>query len=166
MRRFYHLLAMGCLGLLLAACAASTAGLEPQNIPLGARQARLYFLRKPTLLGRTGVAVDIQVDGQSIGTLAPGSILIADREAGQHTIAVTGIGDSTGFETDVLSAPGKSYHFEVGPTGRLNAEELASELMGSKGRPLHGRNEENARFMFYFLDAAAGAAAVAKLQEK
>jgi hypothetical protein len=61
---------------------------------------------------------------------------------------------------------GGSYYFEIGMISRTNADAIASGMMEVSGRPLVGRYSKYSGFMFYALDAAAGATAVASLNSK
>jgi hypothetical protein len=163
MRRFYKFGVACCLIMLLAACASTTA-FEPQNQSLDARQARLHFIRQPTILSGLGSA-NIKVDGKPIGSLASGNYIVADRSAGTHTISV--IDDfSTGFDAEIQVEPGASYYYELGPIVQKNIDLFKRDSMGITGRPMPGRAGFNAPFMLYSLDADAGAASVAKLRAK
>jgi Protein of unknown function (DUF2846) len=158
----WKLFATSCLAMLLAGCASYSA-VEPQNHTRGANQARLYFVRQPTVLSRLGTA-DIKVDDKPIGSLSQGTYLVADRSPGRHTISVFGGGVTSGwFETDIQVLAGVSYYLEIGPIVRINADLLKLESMGVTGRPLPGRADKHAFLMLYALDAAAGAASVARL---
>jgi hypothetical protein len=157
----YQVIVACCVALLLGACAQTTA-LEPQNRALDARQARLYFIRHPAILRQIGSA-DIKVDGKLVGSVATGAYLVVDRSPGPHKITVYGLIDPTGFETDIHVEPGKSYYFELGPIVRINIDTFTYASMGVSGKPLPGRFGANSPFMFYSLDATAGAASVARI---
>ena len=77
---------------------------------------------------------------------------------------VSGPHKETGFETEIQIEPGASYYFELGPVVRLNIDLFAQDSMGVTGRPMPGRFGAGTYFMFYSLDAAAGAASVARLK--
>lgn len=109
-------------------------------------------------------SADIKVDGKLVGALVTGSYLAVDRPAGPHTISVYGLIDQTGFEADINVQPGMSYYYELGPIVRMNIEVATYAAMRVSGQPLPGRPSSTAPFMFYTLDATAGAAAVARLQ--
>jgi len=163
MRSFIRVGVACWLVVLLSACASTTA-LEPQNQPLDARQARLHFIRQPSILSRFGNA-EIMVDGKPVGTLAAGAFIVADRPPGRHTIyVVLGPHKDSGFEADIQVEPGASYYFELGPIVRMNIDLFRLDSMGVTGRPMPGRSSDGTPFMFYALDAAAGAASVARLK--
>jgi hypothetical protein len=150
----------------LAGCgAAQTITFEPQNQPLDGRQGRLYFIRHPSVMSGFGTP-PIKVDGKLVGELAAGTYIVVDRPPGTHKITVYGARDSIGCETDVSFALGMSHYFELGPIVRTNAEGFIVDSMGITGRPVPCRYGEGSQYMFYSLDSAAGAAAVAKLKER
>jgi hypothetical protein len=154
-----------CALLLLQACAAQTTALDSQNQALDARQGRIHFIRHSSVLSRLG-APDIRVDGKRVGELAVATYIIADRPPGPHTITVVGAMDSVGCEAEIRVQPGMSYYFEMGPIVRTNADSFNLASMGITGQPVPCRNSHNTPYMFYSLDAATGAAAVAKLKAR
>jgi hypothetical protein len=167
MRRFYQIVVACSLLLLLGACAKTTA-LEPQDQLLDARLARLYFFRQarsPTDISGYSAA-DIQIDGKPIGSLAPGTsvYIIADRPEGPHKITVHRSSDS--FEADVQIESATSYYFEIGPVLDANVDQAKLNSMELKGRPVPGRFAGSSPFMFYSLDAIAGAGMITKLKAK
>jgi hypothetical protein len=58
-----------------------------------------------------------------------------------------------------------SYYFEMGPIVHTNMDGFNLDSMGITGRPIPCVKSGNSPYMFYSLDTAAGAAAVAKLKE-
>jgi hypothetical protein len=147
MRRCFRVGVACCLILLLGACAKTTA-FEPQNQLLDARQARLHFIRQPTILSALGSA-EISVDGKPIGSLAEGAYILADRPPGPHTISVYGPAHTIDFSTDIQVEPGASYYFELGPVIRLNVDLFKLDSMGVTGRAMTGRFNAGSYFMFY-----------------
>ena len=169
MRRFCQMVVACGLLLLLGACAKTTA-LEPQDQLLDASLARIYFFRlarSPTDMSGFSAA-DIQIDGKPIGSLAPGTsvYIVADRPEGPHKITVHRSSDSAGFEADVQIEAATSYYFEVGPTVDANIDQAKLSAMGIKGRPVPGHFAASTPFMFYSLDAIAGAGMITKLKAK
>ena len=162
MRRCYQIGVGYCLILLLAACANTTA-LEPQNQPLDTSQARLHFIRQPAILSTLGSA-DIKIDGKLVGSLAADSYIVADRPPGPHRITVYGPMNTAGFEADIQIEPRVSYYFELGPIVQRNIDLFKLDIMRITGRPIPGRYGANSTYMFYSLDATAGAASVARLK--
>ena len=53
----------------------------------------------------------------------------------------------------------------MGPVVNTNADAFRLDSMGITGRPLGCRNKHQTPHMFYSLDAATGAAAVAKVKQ-
>lgn len=151
-----------CASLLLQACVAQTTALAQNRAP-DARQGRIYFIRHSSVLSRLG-APDIKVDGKLVGELAVGTYIAADRPPGPHVITVVGAMDSVGCETEIRVQPGISHYFEMGPIVRTNMDTFNIASMGVTGRPVPCRNRHNTPYMFYALDATAGAAAVARLK--
>jgi uncharacterized protein DUF2846 len=164
MRRFYQAVVACCLVVLLAACGSTTA-FEPQSQSFDRHQGRLHFIRQPSFLSGLGTA-NIKVDGSPVGSLAAGSYIVADRAAGTHTITVQGPVDNTGFEADIQVEPGVSYYYELGPIVRMNIDLFRLDSMGVTGRPVPGRVGPNSPYMFYSLDAIAGATSVANLKAR
>lgn len=153
--------------LLLGACAKTTA-LEPQDQLLDARQARIYFFRQarsPTDVGGF-TAADISIDGRPIGSLAPGTTvyIVADRPEGPHKIIVGRTGD--GFEADIQIEAATSYYFEIAPAVEMNVSQAKLDAQGIKGHPVAGHASGNSPFMFFSLDAIAGAGMITKLKAK
>jgi hypothetical protein len=71
--------------------------------------------------------------------------------------------DSVGCEAEIRVQPGMSYYFEMGPIVRTNMDTFNIASMGVTGRPVPCRNTP---YMFYSLDATAGAGAVARLKAR
>lgn len=150
----------------LAGCLETTTRTyEPQAQAFDGRQARLTFIRHPSVLSRLG-APDIKVDDKLVGELGVGTYFFVDRPAGTHRITVYGAMDSVGCQADVSVEPGMSYYFEMGPIVHTNMDSLNLASMGIAGRPIPCVKSGNSPYMFYSLDSAAGAAAVAKLKER
>ncbi len=165
MRFCYQVSVMFCVIFFLGAC-EGTSALETQNRAHNSHQARLYFIRQPAVLSKLGSA-DIKVDGASVGSLGASSYIAVDRPPGQHTISVFGpILDSAGFEADIKLEPGASYYFELGPVVHGTNDLISRSMMVTTGRPIRGRFNATSVYMFYSLDAAAGAASVARLRDR
>jgi Protein of unknown function (DUF2846) len=153
--------------LLLGACAKTTA-LEPQDQLLDTRQARIYFFRQarnPTDMGGF-TAADIRIDGKPIGSLAPGTsvYIVADRPEGAHKITVGRPGDAAGFDADIQIEAATSYYFEIGPAVEMNVAQAKLDALEIKGRPVAGRFAASSPFVFFSLDAIAGAGMITKLK--
>jgi len=165
MRLCYQVRIVFCVILFLGAFEGTNA-LESQSRPHNSRQARLYFIRQPAILSKLGSA-DIKIDGASVGSLGASSYIAVDRPPGQHTISVFGpILDSVGFEADIKLEPGVSYYFELGPFVHGTNDLISRSLMVTTGRPIRGRFNATTVYMFYSLDAAAGAASIARLRDR
>jgi hypothetical protein len=167
MQRFYQAVATCGMLLLLGACARTTA-LEPQDQLLDPRQARIYFFRQarnPSDVGGFSAA-DIRIDGKPIGTLAPGTTvyIVADRPEGPHKITVSRAGAEAGFDADLQIEAATSYYFEVAPAVEMNVPQARLDALEIKGHPVAGRFTANSPFMFFSLDAIAGAGMITKLK--
>jgi hypothetical protein len=149
----------------LQAYATGTSALDAQNQTLDARQGHIYFIRHPSVLSRLGKP-DIRVDGKVVGELAVATYILVDRPAGPHTMTVVGAMDSVGCEAEIRVQPGMSYYFEMGPIVNTNMDAFNIASMGVTGRPVPCRNRHNTPYMFYSLDATAGAAAVARIKAR
>ena len=131
-------------------------------------QARIYFFRQtrsPTDIGGF-TAADIRIDGKPIGSLAPGTsvYIVADRPEGTHKITVGRSGDAAGFDADIQIEASTSYYFEIGPAVDMNVAQAKLDAVGIKGRPVAGRFTASSPFMFFSLDAIAGAGMITKLK--
>lgn len=166
MRRLIKLMFGLLCGTMLTACLeTSTKTYEPQSQALDNRQARLHFIRHASVLSRIG-APDIKVDDKLVGELGVGTFFFVDRPAGMHKITVYGAMDSVGCQADVRIEPGMSYYFEMGPIVHTNMDGFNLSSMGITGQPIPCTKSGNSPYMFYSLDPAAGAAAIAKLKER
>ncbi|MCK1360484.1 DUF2846 domain-containing protein [Bradyrhizobium sp. 199] len=143
--------------------AASETSAFAQNQASDTRQGHIYFIRHSSVLSRLGKP-DIKVDGKVVGELAVATYILVDRPAGPHTITVVGAMDSVGCEAEIRVQPGMSHYFEMGPIVNINMDTFNIASMGVTGRPVPCRNRHNTPYMFYSLDATAGAAAVARIK--
>jgi Protein of unknown function (DUF2846) len=97
----------------LAACATvSTTPLKSQNKKSAPHLARLYFMWPRGDMLKTGT-LDIKIDGQLVGKLAPESYLFVDRPPGSYTLSVEPPPDFVYFETNVQVAAGGTYYYAV-----------------------------------------------------
>jgi len=100
--------------------------------------------------------------------LANGAYLAVERPPGRYTIRVEPVLPTGFYEADITVAPGGTYYFEIGPGRHAAGFGIIPDLIepglgGNKGTPVPGRSF-NAAFRFNQLDAATGAAEVAKLK--
>ncbi|HEY2532067.1 MAG TPA: DUF2846 domain-containing protein [Xanthobacteraceae bacterium] len=105
---------MACVAMFaLAACATvSTRPMKSQNKKSGLHLARLYFIRSRADMLKNAT-LDIKVDGQLVGKLAPDSYLFIDRPPGSYTLSVEPPADFVYFETNVRVAAGGTYYYAI-----------------------------------------------------
>ena len=152
--------ALLCLAVLLGG--VPPAAVVAQSKAPDSGSARLFFLRHSTVVG-IAVWPDIKVDGRSVGSLSPGSYIVAQRPAGRHTITISHWGDFGRYEADVQVAAGASYYYELGLNLRGGGGVLLPSLAGEVGTPMRGRVNSGG-FRLNVLSAKTGAASVAKLK--
>jgi len=165
MRALKSVVPLLCMTVLSGCLETSTTTYESQSQTLDGRQARLHFIRHPSVLSRIG-APDVKVDDKLVGELGVGTYFFVDRPAGTHKITVYGAMDSVGCQADVRVEPGMSYYFEMGPIVHTNMDGFNLNSMGITGQPVPCVRSGNSPYMFYSLDPAAGAAAITKLKER
>lgn len=109
--------------LIIAAAAvsgcAATVSMAPAAEDVAAKQfmpaageANIYIVREDRFTG-SAVAFEIQVDGTSVGSLAPGTYLLIEVDPGEHVISST-----TNENQEVrrlVAEAGNNYFFEVTP---------------------------------------------------
>jgi hypothetical protein len=159
------------VALALAACeTVSTTPLEPQSKQRDARLARLYFIWPKSFMFRTGT-LDIKVDEQVVGKIAPDSYMFIDRKPGTYALKVEPPFDWTYFESDVQVAAGATYYYAINVRsatipvtgGRVvGAMTLNHPNPGTVLRP-KGDGISFATYKLSALDAATAAAEMAKL---
>jgi hypothetical protein len=97
----YRAVVAALMSLALTACATvSTTALESQSKQRDSRQARLYFIWPRSWMMKTGT-LDIKLNGEVVGKIAPDSYFFIDRKPGTYTLRVEPPFDFTYFEADV-----------------------------------------------------------------
>jgi hypothetical protein len=162
----YHTI-VGCLmALALAACATvSTTTAESQKKPRDARLARLYFIWPRSMMLKTGT-VDIKVDGQVAGKIAPDSYFFVDRPPGTYTLKVEIPFDFSYFESDVQVAAGATYYYAVTITPAevpLTGGGFVTLSHPQHGVPMQAKTGAFATYKLNVLDPATAAAEMTKL---
>jgi uncharacterized protein DUF2846 len=149
--------------LLLAAC--STTALESQTKAQGARQARVYFLRGNSLLSMGGIAPEIKINGQKVGTLANSSYFLVDRDPGPYKISVETALEIGRFSVDVTLRPGSVSYIEVAPRpGNIMATAVGG-LAGGLIDAAASDNGNSGRFSVALMDEMAGVALLQRLKQ-
>lgn len=160
---------MACIVMFaLSACATvSTTPMESQSKKRDPRLARLYFIWPRSGMFKTGT-LDIKVDGQVIGKIAPDSYLFIDRPRGSYTLKVEPPADFVYFETDVQVAAGGTYYYAITMKTAyvpLSTGGTVALSHRNPGTPLAPKSAgmSFATYKFSSLDAATAAAEMAEL---
>ena len=155
------------MGLVLAACATvSTTTLESQSKQRDPRLARLYFIWPRSLMMKTGT-LDIKVDGEVVGKIAPDSYFFIDRKPGTYTLGIEPPLDFTYFAADVQVMAGGTYYYSV------NSQTATVPLVGggfvtmnptpTTGAPMEAKSGAMATYKLRAMDAAAATVAMKDL---
>jgi Protein of unknown function (DUF2846) len=107
---FLLTLAAGCA---TVPTADSTADAQAKTFVPESGTASLYLCRPSGVIGDTLVA-QTQLDGQSIGALAPNTFLLLSVPPGSHTLTVVGPSNSEQVSVDAVG--GNVYFFQVSVT--------------------------------------------------
>lgn len=159
---FARIFAVGVC-LLFAACGTTTP-LESQTKTQVASQGRIYFLRGNNYLGRGG-AVEIKLNGQSVGNVANNSYFFVDRDAGAYKVTLEVPLTPGQYSLPVNVRAGSLTYIEVAPqTGNATAV-LVGGLVGAAIAASASEDGKNATFRLALMDPAAGAALLQELKK-
>ena len=160
---------MGCLlTVALAACATvSTTTTESQSRQRDPRLARLYFIWPRGLMLKTGT-VDIKVNGEVVGKIAPESYFFIDRKPGTYTLGVEPGFDFTYFEADAPVTAGRTYYYSVNvsPTPLPHTGGLAIQGTPTTGTAMQAKSGVLASYRLGALDATGAAAIMRDLDTR
>jgi hypothetical protein len=159
------------MALLLAACATvSTTTSESQSKQRGPRLARLYFIWPRSWMMKNGT-LDIKINGEVVGKIAPDSYFFVDRKPGTYTLSIEPPFDFTYFQSDVQVAAGATYYYSVN-----SREATVGPLAGggfvtmnptpTTGAPMEEKSGTMATYKLRAMDAAAAAAAMKDLDAR
>jgi hypothetical protein len=154
--------------LVLAACATvSTTTLESQSKQRDPRLARLYFIWPRSLMMKTGT-LDIKVNGEVAGKIAPDSYFFIDRKPGTYTLRIEPPFDFTYFEADVQVTAGGTYCYSVNSRGATAGPLPGGGLVTmnptpTTGAPMEAKSGTMATYKLRAMDAAAAGAAMKDL---
>jgi hypothetical protein len=154
--------------LALAACATvSTSTLEPQSRQRDPKLARLYFIWPKSWMMKTGT-LDIKVNGEVVGKIAPDSYFFVDRKPGTYTLSIEPPYDFTYFTSDVQVAAGGTYYYSVNSraasTGPLAGGGFVTlQPTPTTGAAMEAKSGTFATYKLRVMDAAAAAAAMKDL---
>jgi hypothetical protein len=161
--------AIGCG---LAACATvSSTSVESQSKQRDPRLARLYFIWPLGPMFRTST-IDIKIDGQVVGKIAPDSYFFVDRPPGTYTLKVEPPFDWVYFETDTQVTAGGTYYYAINVKtaaipvtggGVVGVVAMRHPQLGAPMRPRDG-GMIFATYKLNATDAATATAEMAKLE--
>jgi hypothetical protein len=155
----------------LTACATvSTTTQESQSKQRDPRSARLYFIWPRSWMMKTGT-LDIKVNGEVVGKIAPDSYFFIDRKPGTYTLSIEPPLDFTYFQADVQVAAGGTYYYSVNSqaatVGPLAGGGFVSmNPTPTTGAPLEAKSGTMATYKLRAMDAAAAAAAMKDLDAR
>jgi hypothetical protein len=165
----YRAVMVCLLSVALVACATvSTTTPESQSKQHDPHQARLYFIWPRSMMLKTST-LDIKVNGEVVGKIAPDSYFFIDRKPGTYTLGVEPPLDFTYFEADVQVAAGRTYYYSI------NARTVAGVSGGVffmmtpipiTGHPIEAKSGSLATYTLRALDAAAAIAAMRDLDAR
>jgi Protein of unknown function (DUF2846) len=142
----------------------SKAAAGSQSKPLGARHARLYFLREK---GLWATEAEIKIDGQPVGSVSKGLYFSIDRPPGRYRITCVNP-VSADYEAEVQIEGGQTYYFGIGvpQTGAPGQNLLNQAVAGSSGQQLPSSSFKSAfaGAALYQIDAAEGPAIISQLK--
>jgi hypothetical protein len=154
--------------IVLAACATvSTTTQESQSKQRNPGLARLYFVWPRSAMFKTGT-LDIKVNGEVVGKIAPDSYFFVDRRPGTYTLRIEPPFDFSYFESDVRVTAGGTYYYSV------NSRGAAVALSGGgvveipnptpvTGAPMEAKSGTFATYKLRAMDAASATAAMKDL---
>lgn len=169
MFRFLRAAIAAVIAASVAGCATTTS-LEPQNKSLSAGRARIYVVR-PDAWVYKAVAAPLKIDGHDVGAVANNSFLFVDRPPGRHTLAISMPLEIGNNEVEFQASAGQSYYFVINMKP-MKVYGTSAPLMGlvltipqpQTGQPVNQKHAFMGGTYLTKLDAAAGAALVAKMK--
>jgi uncharacterized protein YceK len=164
----YRAVIAALMVVVLAACTTvSTATPESQSKQRDARLARLYFIWPRSWMMKTGT-LDIKVNGEVVGKIAPDSYFFIDRKPGVYTLGIEPPFDFTYFEANVQVAAGGTYYYSVnsraatvGPLA--GGGSVTMNPTPTTGAMMEAKSGTMATYKLRAMDAAAAAAAMKNL---
>lgn len=157
----------------LAGCATvSTTALESQRRQRDPHLARLYFIWPRSAMFKTST-LDIKVNGEVVGKIAPDSYFFIDRKPGTYTLGIEPPFDFTYFKTDVQVTAGGTYYYSVNSRGGATVGPLSGGAFvtipnptPTTGAALEAKSGTMATFKLRVMDAAAATAAMKDLDAR
>jgi hypothetical protein len=165
----YRAVVAALMVLALSACATvSTTTLESQSKQRDPRVARLYFIWPRSAMFKTGT-LDIKVNGEVVGKIAPDSYFFVDRKPGTYTLRIEPPFDFAYFESDVAVTGGGTYYYSVNSRGATVGPLSGGAFVAIPnptpvtGAPMEAKSGTMATYKLRAMDAAAAAAAMKDL---
>ena len=166
--RTYRVAAVCFLAFALAACATvSTTTQESQKKQRDPRLARLYFIWPRSLMMKTGT-LDIKVNGEVVGKIAPDSYFFIDRSPGTYTLSEEPPFDFAYFKADVHVAAGQTYYYSVNSRGATvgpltGGGFVTIQPTPTTGAPMEAKSGTMATYKLRAMDSAVAIAAMKDL---
>jgi hypothetical protein len=159
------------VALATAACTTvSTTALESQSKQRDPRLARLYFIWPRSWMMKTGT-LDIKINGEVVGKIAPDSYFFVDRKPGTYTLKIEPPFDFSYFEADVQVAAGATYYYSVNSRSATVGPLAGGGVVTmnptpTTGAPIEPKSGTMATYRLRAMDAAAAAAAMKDLDAR
>jgi hypothetical protein len=154
----------GLLTVALVACAS-----VPTTTPESQSKQRLYFIWPRGWTMKTGT-LDIKVNDEVAGKIAPDSYFFVDRKPGTYTLRVEPPFDFSYFEADVQVAAGGTYYYSINSRGAavalVGGGVVTMNPTPTTGAPIEAKNGTLATYKLRAMDAAAAVAAMKDLDTK
>jgi hypothetical protein len=129
----------------------------------------VYFIWPRSMMMKTGT-LDIKVNGEVVGKLAPDSYFFIDRKPGTYALGVEPPFDFTYFEADVQIAAGGAYYSinmrstTVGPLA--GGAFVTMNPTPTTGTPMQAKSGTLATYKLRAMDAAAAVVAMKELDSR
>jgi hypothetical protein len=99
-----------------------------------ASEANIYVVRKDEFAG-SAVALEVKLDGTTMGSLAPGTFLLIEVEPGEHIVSSHTPENQAVCPVDTVA--GENYYFELSPEWGWMSARCSLELLDEEtGREL------------------------------
>jgi hypothetical protein len=119
---------------------------------------------------KTGT-LDIKINGEVVGKIAPDSYFFVDRKPGTYTLKIEPPFDFSYFEADVQVAAGATYYYSVNSRSATVGPLAGGGVVTmnptpTTGAPIEPKSGTMATYRLRAMDAAAAAAAMKDLDAR